>query len=235
MRLPWQPAALDPVSTLIEYLANPLIHLTNLHLNHSEPLIRFPEDNVRMIHRLVVYWVYGGFLAGILLLVLAPLFVNGRPPALAAAFFCLPAYMLHQYEEHDNDRFRIFMNRILAGGHDALTLPAVFIINVPCVWGVIALSLWLTARVHPGLALIAVYLPLLNAVIHIGQAVVSRGYNPGLVTAIVLFLPVCSWCLWTIQKSGSGTPLMHAIGAASAFAIHAAIAVAVLRNRRQYA
>ena len=42
--------------------------------------------------------------------------------------------MLHQYEEHDNDRFRIFMNRILAGGHDALTHPAVFIINVPGVW-----------------------------------------------------------------------------------------------------
>ena len=91
-----------------------------------------------MIHRLVINWVYGGFLAGLLLVLLAPLLVHGWPPALAAAFFCLPAYMLHQYEEHDNDRFRIFMNRMLADGHDALTLPAVFIINVPGVWGVIA-------------------------------------------------------------------------------------------------
>jgi hypothetical protein len=187
-----------------------------------------------MIHRLIINWVYGGFLAGLLLVLLSPLFVRGRPPVLAAAFFCLPAYMIHQYEEHDNDRFRILMNRMLAGGHDVLTLPAVFIINIPCVWGVIALSLWLAARVNPGLALIAVYLPLFNAIIHIVSAVITRSYNPGLVSAILLFLPVCGWCLWTIQQSGYGTPAMHAIGAGSALAIHLVIVVCVLRNRRKY-
>lgn len=188
-----------------------------------------------MIHRLVTNWVYGGFLAGLLLLFLAPLFVHGWQPALTAAFFCLPAYMLHQYEEHDNDRFRIFMNRILADGHDALTLPAVFIINVPGVWGVIALSLWLAFWVNPGLTLIAVYLPFFNALIHIAHAVFMRSYNPGLVSAVVLFLPVCGWCLWTIQRSGHGTPAMHAIGLASALGIHLIIVVAVLRNRRRVA
>lgn len=187
-----------------------------------------------MIHRLVINWVYGGFLAGLLLVLLAPLFVHSWPPALAAAFFCLPAYMLHQYEEHDNDRFRIFMNRILADGHDVLTLPAVFIINVPGVWGVIALSIWLAFWVNPGLALIAVYLPLLNALIHIAHAIITRSYNPGLVSAIVLFLPLCAWCLWTIQRSGHGTPAMHAIGVASALGIHLVIAVSVLRNRRKF-
>jgi len=189
------------------------------------------EDN--MLHRLIVNWVYGGFLAAFLLLLLAPLFVGAWPSSLAAAFFCLPAYMLHQYEEHDNDRFRIFMNQMLAGGRDALTLPAVFIINVPGVWGVIALSIWLAARVHPGLALIAVYLPLLNAVIHMVHAVVMRSYNPGLVSAILLFLPVCGWCLRVIQQSGNGTVAMHAIGLGSALAIHLVIAVWVLRNRRR--
>jgi hypothetical protein len=187
-----------------------------------------------MLHRLVINWVYGGFLAGLLLVLLAPLFVRGWPPALAATFLCLPAYMLHQYEEHDNDRFRIFMNRILADGHDALTLPAVFIINVPGVWGVIALSLWLAFWVNPGLALIAVYLPLINAAIHIAHAVMMRIYNPGLVSAIVLFLPVCGWCLFRIQRTGYGTPAMHAIGVASALAIHLIIIISVLRNRRKF-
>jgi uncharacterized protein with HXXEE motif len=186
-----------------------------------------------MIHRLIVSWVYGGFLAGLLLLILSPLFVRSWPPALAAAFFCLPAYMLHQYEEHDDDRFRIFMNRMLAGGNDALTLPAVFIINVPGVWGVIALSFWLAHSVNPGLALIAVYLPLLNAAIHIVQAVIARRYNPGLVSAIVLFLPVCIWCLCAIQRSGGGSFAMHAIGLGSAVAIHVVIAASVLSNRRR--
>jgi len=48
-----------------------------------------------MLHRLVVNWVYGGFLAGLLFLLLSPLFVRSWPPVLAATFFCLPAYMLH--------------------------------------------------------------------------------------------------------------------------------------------
>jgi hypothetical protein len=195
---------------------------------------RIPHDEENsMVDRLIVNWVYGGFLAGLLLLVLSPLIVRNWPPALAAAFFCLPAYMLHQYEEHDDDRFRIMINRMLAGGRDALTVPAVFVINVPGVWGVIALSLWLAALVHPGLALIAVYLPLINAVIHIAPAVVTRSYNPGLITAILLFLPLCFWCLFVIQRSGAGGFLFHAIGLGTAFAIHAVVIFVVLRNRRR--
>jgi hypothetical protein len=188
-----------------------------------------------MVHRLIINWVYGGFLAGILLLLLAPLFVHDWPPALAAAFFCLPAYMLHQYQEHDNDRFRIFMNRFLASGYDVLSLPAVFIINVPGLWGVMALSLWLAARVDPGLVLIAVYVTLFNAMLHIAHAIVTRGYNPGLVSSIVLFLPVCAWCLRVIRHSGFGTPGMHAIGASVAVGGHAVIAVWFFRKRRKYA
>jgi len=186
-----------------------------------------------VLHRLVVNWVYGGFLAGLLLVLLSPLFVRGWPAPLAAAFFCLPAYMLHQYEEHDNDRFRVFMNRLLGDGRDILTLPAVFIINVPVLWGVMALSLWLAAFVNPGLALIAVYAPLSNAVVHITHAVVSRSYNPGLATSIALFLPLCIWCLHTIAQSGAGTAMMHAIGLTTAVGGHALIAVWFFRRRQK--
>jgi hypothetical protein len=91
-------------------------------------------------------------------LLLSPLFVHSWPPVLAATFFCLPTYMLHQYEEHEQDRFRVFMNRILAGGKDALTLPAVFVINVPRVWGVIGISLALAVTVSAWFGLVAVYL-----------------------------------------------------------------------------
>jgi hypothetical protein len=184
-----------------------------------------------MIHRLIANWVYGGFLAGILLLLLAPLFIHGWPPALAAAFFCLPAYMLHQYEEHDDDRFRISINRLLGKGHEVLTVPAVFMVNIPGVWGVMILSFWLAARVNPGLALIAIYLPFINAFIHIAPAIVMRSYNPGLISAAVIFLPLCTWCLVVVQRSGYGTPAMHAIGIAAAVALHAMIIIPVLRNR----
>jgi hypothetical protein len=188
-----------------------------------------------MLGRLVAYWVYGGALGALLLLLLSPLFIQGWTPVVAATFYCLPAYMLHQYEEHDNDRFRVFVNELLGGGREVLTPTAVFNINIFGVWGVIAVALWLTRLVHPGFALVAAYLLVLNAVIHIVQGAATRSYNPGLVSAIVLFLPVGGWCFYASQHAGGGTLPMHIIGLACAIAIHLAIALPVLNNRRRLA
>ena len=88
-----------------------------------------------MLQRLISYWVYGGVLAGILLLVLWSLLVAGWSMPLAATFLLLPAYMVHQYEEHDHDRFRLFFNETIGKGFDVLSPLAVFITNVPGVWG----------------------------------------------------------------------------------------------------
>jgi len=66
-----------------------------------------------MFGRLIANWVYGGFLAGLLMLFLTPVLVHSWPVPLVAAFLCLPAYMIHQYEEHDNDRFRLYVNQRL--------------------------------------------------------------------------------------------------------------------------
>ncbi len=57
-----------------------------------------------MLSRLIANWVYGGFLAGLLLVLLEPVLTRSWAPALAAVFLQLPVYMLHQYEEHDHDR-----------------------------------------------------------------------------------------------------------------------------------
>lgn len=189
----------------------------------------------KMLNRLFDNWVYGGFLAGLLLLALSPLITSHWPAALTATFFCLPAYMIHQYEEHDKDRFRAFVNRMLGNGHEVLTPRAVFFINILGVWGGIAVAIWLAARVDAGFALIAIYLLLLNALIHIVQAVVARSYNPGLISGIVLFIPLGCWGWIEVERSGASTQTMHVIGLTAAVAIHLAIAIPVLRNRHKYA
>jgi Protein of unknown function with HXXEE motif len=182
-----------------------------------------------MFARLIANWVYGGFLAGLLLLLLAPVLVHSWPAPLVATFLCLPVYMIHQYEEHDNDRFRQFVNQQIGKG-DALTLLAVFIINVPGVWGVIGISLALAATVGAGFGLIAAYLLAVNGVIHIIHAVLTRRYNPGLGTAIALFLPLGAYGIAAIQQAGGGSFLMHATGAGTAIAIHVAIVFHVMRR-----
>jgi hypothetical protein len=183
-----------------------------------------------MLNRLIVNWVYGGFLAGILLLLLAPVIVRSWPPALVATFLCLPAYMLHQYEEHDKDRFRLMVNRTLGGGQEVLSRGAVFVINIPGVWGILGVVIVLAVTVNAGYGLISAYLVIVNAVAHIGQALRCREYNPGLITSILVFLPLGACTIVEVQRSGNGTLAMHLTGLFVALAIHAAI-VAHVRFR----
>jgi hypothetical protein len=182
-----------------------------------------------MFGRLIANWVYGGFLAGLLLLLLAPVLVRSWPAALVATFLCLPVYMLHQYEEHDNDRFRQFVNRQIGRG-EVLTPLAVFVINVPGVWGIVGISLALAATVRVGFGLMAAYLVVVNGAIHVIHAAIKQGYNPGLGTAIALFLPLGGYSIAAIQQAGDGTAAMHLVGAGTAIAIHAAIIVHVFRQ-----
>jgi hypothetical protein len=183
-----------------------------------------------MIGRLTTQWVYGGTLAGVMLLCLSPLLIGAWPPALALTFLQLPAYMLHQYEEHDNDRFRRFINRTIGHGKDVLTPDSVFLINVPGVWGVIVVALYLAVAINPGFGLIAVYLTLVNACVHIAAAIALRMYNPGLVTAVLLFLPLSGHSLWMFRATGHDGAVFQITGFAVAAAIHIAI-VAYARMR----
>jgi hypothetical protein len=183
-----------------------------------------------MLERLINHWVYGGLLAGILLLGLIPVFATLWPVALTATFLQLPIYMLHQYEEHDNDRFRVFLNRTLGKGRDILSPAAVFVINVPGVWGVNLAALYLAWAVNPGLGLIAAYLAVVNAVVHIAHAIHFRRYNPGLATAVLLFLPLGGFCIAEIQRAGYGSAVHHLIGLGTAIGIHAVIVGYVLNR-----
>ena len=184
-----------------------------------------------MLNRLIINWVYGGSLAGLLLLLLAPVVVHSWPPSLVATFLCLPVYMLHQYEEHDNDRFRLFINKIVGKGQDVLSHLAVFIINVPGVWGVVGVSIWLAATVNIGFGLIAAYLLIVNGLFHVLHAIIFRAYNPGLGTAVATFIPLGIYALITIQRSGAGTLWMHATGLVTAIGIHVLIIVHVFGKR----
>lgn len=183
-----------------------------------------------MMNRFFSYWVYGGFLAAFLLLGLMPAFTCTWELPLILVFLQLPVYMLHQLEEHDDDRFRRFINDLIGGGREVLSRGAVFVINVPGVWGVNLLSILLAFSLDLGFGLIAIYLTLINGLVHLAQAVRLRRYNPGLITAVILFLPVGGLALAAVMKSGSVTIGYHMLGLSSAVAIHLAIVGWILLN-----
>ncbi|WP_260740634.1 HXXEE domain-containing protein [Tunturiibacter lichenicola] len=188
-----------------------------------------------MLTRLRDNWVYGGFLAALMLLALTPVLARDWSPGLLLIWLQLPIYMLHQYEEHDDDSFRRFVNTTIGGGKDVLSRFDVFVINIAGVWGVDTIAFWLAARVHLGLGLIAVYLSLVNSVGHCAQAVALRRYNPGLVSSILLFIPLGVATLWVLARTGEVTPTDHVIGLAAALVIHAGIILLVVIRKRQLA
>jgi hypothetical protein len=177
------------------------------------------------------YWMYGGFLAGLMILALLPLLAADWSATFTAIFVLLPIYMLHQYEEHDDDRFRLYVNRTVGNGAEVLTPAAVFVINIGAVWILDVAVIYLAWAVDLGLGLIAVYLMLINAIVHIVGAIRSRSYNPGLVTAVVLFLPCGGYAWWRIQISAGATMLEHIIGLAIGIGVHAIIVGYATRRR----
>jgi hypothetical protein len=145
----------------------------------------------------------------------------------------MPIYMLHQVEEHTGDRFHEFINRTLFGGADVLTSEAILWINLPGVWGLTLLSMYAATFLGIGWGLSGVYLTLVNGVIHVVGAVKSRAYNPGLWTALVLFLPLSAVTLWVMASRPDVTAIHHITGIAVAVAIHAAIVIyTAVRARR---
>lgn len=181
-------------------------------------------ENDTMLGRLMHFWVYGGFLAGLLLFALTPLIAAQWPVHWTAVWLLLPVYMVHQYEEHDADRFRNFVNANMFGGRDGLSIAAVFYVNIILVWVLISVALYLAAWVRPGLGLIAAWLVLFNMATHAGNALFTRSYNPGLATAVTLFPAFGIWAVLALNAAGA-TIGDHLIGFAVAFAGHAGIVI----------
>ncbi len=168
-------------------------------------------------------WQYAGLCSALFLCAILPLLWKSWNATLLILFLQLPLYLVHQVEEHVGDRFRLYINQQLAGGRDALTPPAVLVINLGGVWLLDLTALYLAYFVRPGLGLIAVYMALVNALVHVLGVILKRSYNPGAVTAVLLLLPGGLLGLWIFARGAQATRGDHILGLAVAIAVHVAI------------
>ncbi|HEX3745638.1 MAG TPA: HXXEE domain-containing protein [Bryobacteraceae bacterium] len=180
------------------------------------------------------HWVAAALITGIFLLVLLPALAQSWSVALLLVYLQLPIYLFHQVEEHTGDRFRVHVN-LMFGGVEALTPEAVLVINIPGVWGVGMLALYAALFFGVGWGLTPIYLVLVNALIHLAAGVAKREYNPGLWTALVLFLPIGAFALWSVNSTPGVSTLQNMVGLAIAILIHVAIVVHTASRARKLA
>ena len=111
------------------------------------------------------------------------------------------AYLLHQFEEHGIDAegahyaFRGFMCATL-GFPDARTCPVplsyITSVNIAAVW-LAGPAAALLGRCWPAVALSFFSIPFINFLGHIVPFLINGTYNPGVLTAILMFLPLSLW------------------------------------------
>ena len=178
-------------------------------------------------------WPYATLCVAAFLGVLAPFVFRFAGLPLGLVFLQLPIYMLHQYEEHTGDRFRLWVNNMIGHGADVLTPMATFVINSVLVWLLDIVALYLACYVDLSLGLAAMYLPMLNAFGHIIPAVVTRKYNPGLITSATLFLPVGVASTYFVSRAAGSTLHDHLLALGVAVAVHGIIIAHVRRRLSQ--
>lgn len=114
------------------------------------------------------------------------------------------AYLVHQFEEHGVDAhgaeysFRGFLCASL-GFSDPNACPfppsVITAVNVAAVW-LLGPAAALLGRRWPLIALSFFSVPSVNLIAHVAPAVMEGTYNPGVLTAIVLFLPLSLWTFY---------------------------------------
>jgi Protein of unknown function with HXXEE motif len=111
-------------------------------------------------------WARMSLPSAVLALCSLPLFLTPDNVSLVLLYTLLPAYMIHQYEEHAHGGFAAFVNSNIGQGRDVLTRGIAFWINILGVWVLFVVSFYLAKYVAIGFAFAPVYATLIIALTH---------------------------------------------------------------------
>lgn len=160
-----------------------------------------------------------------------PLFLVGADASLLLLYTLLPAYMIHQYEEHARGGFAAFVNSKVGKGREVLTRAGAFWINILGVWLLFLVLFYLAKYVAFGFALAPVYATLINGITHTMGGVALRRYNPGLYTSLALFLPWSIFLLIYFNSVVDDRLVFNVVGFLVGLVLHAIIVGYIMRRR----
>jgi hypothetical protein len=140
------------------------------------------------------------------------------------AWLAAPVYMIHNIEEYGIDLMgqrHAFPDALCTtlglSFYPSCPIPPAFYlaVNISLIWVVAPVAAMLSRR-HPLGGLTFYGLIFTNGMTHLAPMILGRGYNPGLLTAGLLFLPVSIWCAGACFGPGriprKGIPFLIAAG-----------------------
>jgi hypothetical protein len=175
-------------------------------------------------------WARMSLPLAVMILCSLPIFLTANNLSLILMYTLLPVYMIHQYEEHAHERFVEFFNSTMGKGHDLLTKVSAFWINILEVWVLFLVSFYLAKYVAIGIALVPVYATVFNGATHIVASIALRRYNPGLYTALLLFLPWGIFLLIHFSGITRARLAWSGVGLLAGIVLHAVIVVYAFRR-----
>lgn len=170
---------------------------------------------------MVENWSRAALMTAVVMLVSLPFFASDGNLPLLLLYATLPLYMIHQYEEHARGAFVRYFNATIGRGRTVLTPVSAFWINILGVWVLFVISFYAAKHLSVGFALT-----------HVASAVRLRAYNPGLYTAIALFLPLGALLLVYFSRLTERPLLFNVVGLLVALLVHGAIVAYVARRLR---
>jgi hypothetical protein len=160
-------------------------------------------------------WIGGVFAVAILILMFATNVLRSagsssrwRDPVWIS-WASVVVYLLHNVEEYGMDlrgqahSFPANLCAVLGQPpYPGCVIPPAFYlaVNIPIVWIAATLAALMSKR-HPLVGFAMLSVTAINLLVHIG-ATFAGGYNPGLLTAIVLFIPLTVWTGYAFTGKG---------------------------------
>jgi hypothetical protein len=162
-------------------------------------------------------WSQAGSIAAVLLVLVSPAIVRSTGYTGLLIFLWLPIYMVHQYEEYALGDFLGWTRRMMPRSFAFLTVRKVLAINLGLVWLPYLVSFYAAWSGNFAVALYAPYLAGVNALLHVMWWLRFRVYNPGLVTALILFAP---GAYYTIVSVSGAVTVDHLTALGGAVLVH---------------
>lgn len=180
-------------------------------------------------------WAKLSLLIAIIVTSLIYIYIKPDNILLFLVWMQFPIYLLHQFEEHNWNGFKNYINRSVfkvKEGDFPLNDKIIFWVNIPIVWILIPIFSFLSS-INIMFGLWIPYFAVFNSLTHVIVSVRNWEYNPGLLVSLILGIPVGIYTLIIFYSYIQVPALISALSIIFALLLHVIVFCVIRRNYKK--